>query len=108
MESLLKSEYAKGTVSSPEGLFLPILPFCLVAILAFELYNKDKDMIRKGAVYMKELKLDSKEFKRVLHNLHLENLSLSLDMQKKVLDLVNAKVSITPTLIKDILGHGKV
>lgn len=57
---------------------------------------------------MKELKLESKEFKRVLHNLHLENLSLSLDMQKRVLDLINSKVSITPTLIKDILRHGEI
>ncbi len=57
---------------------------------------------------MKELNTDSKEFKRVLHNLHLENLNLTPDMQKKVLHLVNSKVSITPTLIKGLLQHGKV
>lgn len=57
---------------------------------------------------MKELKPESKEFKRVIHNLHLENLSLSPNMQKKVLDLVNSNVTITPTLIKDILRHGEV
>lgn len=57
---------------------------------------------------MKELNLESKEFKRVMHNLHLENLSLSPDMQKRVLELINAKTSITPNLIKDLLQHGKV
>ncbi|PIC83669.1 Zn-dependent hydrolase [Sporosarcina sp. P1] len=43
-----------------------------------------------------------------MHNLHLESLSLSLDLQKKVLELINTQTSITPTLIKDILRHGKV
>ncbi|MUV05603.1 Zn-dependent hydrolase [Planococcaceae bacterium Storch 2/2-2] len=57
---------------------------------------------------MKELTLDSKEFKRVLNNLHLENLSLTLDMQEKLLDLLNAKTSITSTLIKDLLRYGKL
>lgn len=57
---------------------------------------------------MKELTLDSKEFKRVLNNLHLENLSLTLDMQEKLLDLLNEKTSITSTLIKDLLRYGKV
>lgn len=57
---------------------------------------------------MKEIKMESKEFKRVLHNLHLENLSLTLAMQKEVLQLVNANMPITPTLIKDLLKHGKL
>lgn len=57
---------------------------------------------------MRVLKLESKEFKRVMHNLHLENLSLSPDTQKRVLELVNSNVAITPTLIKDILQHGEV
>lgn len=57
---------------------------------------------------MKELTLDSKEFKRVLNNLHLENLSLTLDMQEKLLNLLNAKTSITSTLINDLLRYGKL
>lgn len=57
---------------------------------------------------MKELRRDLKDFKRVLHNFHLESQSLSPDMQKRVLHLVNTKASITPKLIKDILRHGKV
>ena len=61
-----------------------------------------------GVSIMKELKMESKEFKRVLHNLHLESLNLSPVMQKEVLHLVNSKVSITPTLIKDLLRNGKV
>jgi len=72
------------------------------------LYNVKKDVIKKGVVCMRELKLESKEFERVMHNLHLENLSLSPDMQKRVLELVNSNVAITPTLIKDILQHGEV
>ena len=69
---------------------------------------KDKAVLRKGLYSMKELTLESKEFKKVMHNLHLESLSLSLDLQKNVLELINTKTSITPTLIKDILRHGKV
>lgn len=57
---------------------------------------------------MKELTRESKEFKRVLHNLHLENLSLSPDMQKRVVELINAKAAISPNLIKDVLRLGKV
>ncbi|WP_199171917.1 Zn-dependent hydrolase [Sporosarcina sp. P13] len=57
---------------------------------------------------MKALDLDSKEFRRVMHNLHLENLRLSPDVQEKVLELINTKTSINSTLIKDILRHGKV
>lgn len=57
---------------------------------------------------MNELTMESKEFKRVLHNLHLENLTLSPVLQEKVLQLVNSKVSITPTLIKGLLQNGKV
>lgn len=57
---------------------------------------------------MKDLKLESKEFQRVLQNLHLENLSLPLAMQKKVVELVNSKVTITPNLIKDLVRHGEV
>lgn len=57
---------------------------------------------------MTELKIDSKEFKRVLHNLHLEGLTLSPDMQQRVIEVVNEKVTITPSLIKDILRQGKM
>ncbi|VEF46723.1 Uncharacterised protein [Bacillus freudenreichii] len=35
---------------------------------------------------MKELSLESKEFQRILHNLYLKNLSLSLTLQRKVID----------------------
>jgi len=52
---------------------------------------------------MKQLTLESKEFKRVMHNLHLENLSISRDNQRKIIEIVNAKTKITPTLIKDLM-----
>jgi len=57
---------------------------------------------------MKELNMESKEFKRILQNLHLENLTLHPTLQKKVIELVNSGVTITPTVIKDALKHGKV
>ena len=56
---------------------------------------------------MKELKMDSMEFRRILQNLHLENLTLHPALQKKVLDLVNSGVTITPKVIKDALNRGK-
>ena len=57
---------------------------------------------------MKELTLESKEFRRILQNLHLENLTLHPTLQKKVLELVNTGVTITPHVIKDALNRGKV
>lgn len=57
---------------------------------------------------MKELKMESIEFKRILHNLYLENLTLLPTLQKKVIELVNSGVSITPKLIKETLNRGKV
>lgn len=57
---------------------------------------------------MKELQLESKEFNRIVQNLHLENLSLHPKLQHKVIELVNSGVTITPDVIKDALHHGKV
>lgn len=57
---------------------------------------------------MKELKMESKEFRRILQNLHLENLTLHPTLQKKVLELVNSGITITPNVIKDTLNRGKV
>lgn len=57
---------------------------------------------------MKELQIESKEFQRILHNLQLENLTLHPRLQKKVIELVNSGVSITPNIIKEILSRGKV
>ncbi|MFS0576268.1 Zn-dependent hydrolase [Sporosarcina sp. 179-K 3D1 HS] len=57
---------------------------------------------------MKELTLESKEFKRVLHNLHLENMSLHSSLQKKVVDLVNSGVPITSNVIKETLKREKL
>ncbi|MGM8366580.1 Zn-dependent hydrolase [Virgibacillus sp. W0181] len=57
---------------------------------------------------MKELKLESIEFKRILQNLHLENINLHPSLQKKVIGLVNSGVSITPDIIKETLNRGKI
>lgn len=63
-------------------------------------------MIR--GVRMEKLTLESKEFKRVMQNLYLENMSLSEKGQKKVLELVNTNTTITPTFIKDLLKHDEI
>lgn len=57
---------------------------------------------------MKNLTLESKEFNRVSRNLYLENLSLSLAKQKKVIEIINSRVKITPNLIKDLMKDGEV
>lgn len=57
---------------------------------------------------MNELHVNSKEFRRVLKNLNLENITLHPRLQKKVLELVNSGVQITPNIIKDALKRGKV
>ncbi|HLQ82366.1 MAG TPA: Zn-dependent hydrolase [Pseudogracilibacillus sp.] len=57
---------------------------------------------------MKNLTLESKEFNRVSRNLYLENLSLSLANQKKVIEIINSRVKITPNLIKDLMKDGEV
>ena len=63
-------------------------------------------MIR--GVRMEKLTLESKEFKRVMQNLYLENMSLSEKGQKKVLELVNTNTTITPTFIKDLLKYDEI
>jgi len=57
---------------------------------------------------MEKLTLESKEFKKVMQNLRLENMSLSEKGQKKVLELVNANTTVTPTFIKDLLKNGEI
>lgn len=57
---------------------------------------------------MSKLTLDSKKFQNVLHNLRLENLSLSNELQKKILKIVNDDVKITPEIIKGIVADGKI
>ena len=59
-------------------------------------------------VRMEELNLESKEFKRVMHNLRLENMTLPVKEQEKVLELINENITITPTLIKDLLKYGEI
>lgn len=54
------------------------------------------------------LTVESKEFQQVLHNLRLENLSLSSELQKTIVRLVNSKETITPELIKRIASNGKI
>lgn len=62
----------------------------------------------KGRGTMKNLTLESKEFNRVLQNLHLEKLDISLTKQQKVIEVVNSKVKITPNLIKDLMREDEI
>ncbi|WP_163537498.1 Zn-dependent hydrolase [Gracilibacillus sp. YIM 98692] len=57
---------------------------------------------------MKELSLESKEFQRILYNLHLENITLSPTLQKRVIEIVNSGEEITPEVIKDALNRAKI
>ncbi|GAB4074615.1 hypothetical protein GCM10028778_21180 [Barrientosiimonas marina] len=43
-----------------------------------------------------------------MQNLNLENLNLTLEKQKSVINIVNSRTEITPDLIKDLMEHGKV
>jgi len=57
---------------------------------------------------MKRLNLESPAFKRVMHNLHLERMTLAIKDQEKVLELINKNVAITPALMKDLLKHEEI
>ena len=57
---------------------------------------------------MKVLNLESPEFKRVMHNLHLEHMTLPINDQEKVLEIINKNIAITPALMKDLLKHGEI
>ncbi|WP_253724415.1 Zn-dependent hydrolase [Sporosarcina sp. HYO08] len=57
---------------------------------------------------MKQIQLNSPEFNRVMKNMQLENLHLSHSLQKKVLEIVNSGIRITPALIKEALANDKV
>lgn len=52
---------------------------------------------------MKQIHLNSPEFKRVLKNLQFDNLSLSPALQKKGIELLNARKPLTPNIIKEAL-----
>lgn len=57
---------------------------------------------------MKELTKESIEFKRVMHNLRLENIILSPKIQKRIIKHVNQNQKISPTLIKEMLAYDKI
>ncbi|KXH81724.1 hypothetical protein AU377_05515 [Sporosarcina sp. HYO08] len=64
--------------------------------------------LQKGVYDMKQIQLNSPEFNRVMKNMQLENLHLSHSLQKKVLEIVNSGIRITPALIKEALANDKV
>lgn len=55
---------------------------------------------------MPTLTLKSKEFQDVVHNLRLENMNISNELQKKVLEVVKSDLTVTPELIKRIIANG--
>ncbi|MGP4038572.1 Zn-dependent hydrolase [Gracilibacillus sp. D59] len=55
---------------------------------------------------MKKLTLDSEEFKRIIHNLHIEQLHLDEKRQKQILSLVNSGMKITPSVLKEAWKNG--
>lgn len=57
---------------------------------------------------MRLLTVESKEFQQVLHNLRLENMNLSSELQKIVIHLVNSGEKITPVIIKRIVVNGDI
>lgn len=59
---------------------------------------------------MSTLSIDSREFQDTLHNLRFEEMSLSRELQEKVIQTVNSRQTITPKIIKKIVAdaHGKV
>jgi hypothetical protein len=61
-----------------------------------------------GYMTRKKLTLESKAVKRAVHDLHLESMKPTLDIQSQVLDEINSGKKITPSMIKRIAGHGKV
>lgn len=57
---------------------------------------------------MKELAVNSAEFKRIMLNLQLENMTLPPHLQQKVIELINANEEITPAIIKKALRYEQV
>ncbi|WP_147545695.1 Zn-dependent hydrolase [Rubeoparvulum massiliense] len=57
---------------------------------------------------MVKLSVGSKEFQQVLHNLRLENMTLTIELQRKVIEVVNRNEIITPKLIQRIVADGEI
>lgn len=57
---------------------------------------------------MKQIKLNSPEFNRVLKNMQLENVYLNDSLQQKALEIINSGVKITPSVIKEALANDKI
>ncbi len=56
---------------------------------------------------MRQIQLNSPEFKRVMKNLQLENLHLSDTLQKKALEIVNSELVVIPDFIKKTLANSE-
>ncbi|MBE1556447.1 Zn-dependent hydrolase [Sporosarcina limicola] len=54
---------------------------------------------------MLKLSVESKEFQQILHNLRLENMSLPLELQHKVVEVVQSKQKITSELIQGLISR---
>lgn len=55
---------------------------------------------------MRPLTIDSIEFQRIMHNLHIEKLEVSEELQKRLLDFINAGHPITPAVLKELYQNG--
>lgn len=53
---------------------------------------------------MSKRSIDSAEFQEILHNLRLENILLPIELQKKIIQIINSERIITPELIKKVVA----
>lgn len=57
---------------------------------------------------MTKLTLDSPAFQRVSKNLSLENFQVEKSLALQVLDVINSKKQLTPTMIREAVSGRKV
>ncbi len=55
---------------------------------------------------MRKLTVDSVEFRRIMHNLHIEELDISSKRQQRLLEFINSGQQITTGALKEIYQNG--
>ncbi|GAE95236.1 hypothetical protein JCM21714_4451 [Gracilibacillus boraciitolerans JCM 21714] len=55
---------------------------------------------------MRKLTLNSVEFRRIIHNLYIEELDIPVNRQKKLLDFINSGKPITSRALKELFHNG--
>ena len=65
-------------------------------------------LVNGGVKAVTKITTDSREFKRAAKNLTLENFTIDEQLALHAIDVVNEGKTLTPAMIKEVVGIGKI